>query len=91
MAVDDALLNGLQTFQDLVRAEQHETAAAIAQSKRKATDVTARWMGFDKNGMGLAEFEGKIYPCEVITTKCKKKFAQINLRRTKRGNYCDWQ
>jgi len=91
MAIDEALLNSLLNFQDLVRAEQHETSAAIEQTKRKATDVTAKWMGFDSQGRGLAEYEGQTYTCEVITTKCKKKFSDINLRRTKQGNYCDWQ
>jgi len=91
MAIDDSLLAGLQTFQDLVRSEQHENAAAAQQNKRKQADVTARWLGFDENGMGRAEYEGVIVTCHVISNKSKQKFAQINLRRTKLGNYCDWQ
>ena len=91
MAINDALLNGLQTFQDLVRSEQHEIAAAAAQNQRKQADVTARWLGYDKVGRGLAEYEGQVYTCEVISSTSKQKFAQINLRRTKRGNFCDWQ
>lgn len=91
MAIDDSLLSGLQSFQNLVRSEQHEMAAAMAQDQRKRADVTARWLGFDRGGRGIAEYEGQIYSCEVISSTSKQKFAQINLRRTKRGNYCDWQ
>jgi len=91
MSVESQLLVSLQNFQDLVRAEQHENAAAAQQNQRKQADVTARWLGYDKNGRGLAEYEGEVFTCEVISNTCKQKYAQINLRRTKRGNFCDWQ
>ena len=88
---EDALLSGLQTYQDLARAEQHQVAEAAAQDARKRSDVTARWLGYDTKGRGLAEYEGKVYSCEVISSKSKQKYARINLRRTINGNYCDWQ
>jgi len=89
--MDDSLLIGLQSFQDLLRLELHQNAQAEAQTQRKRADVTARWLGFDSQGRGTAEYEGKVYTCEVIGSKSKPKYAPINLRRTKAGNYCDWQ
>ena len=47
-----------------------------------ATDVTGRWLGNNAEGMGLVEYEGKIYVCTVISNTCKQKFAKVNLRRT---------
>lgn len=87
----DQLLAGLTEFQFLLRNEQITQAREDAKKKATETDVTGRWLGYDKNGMGKVEYDGRIYLCNVISNTCKQKYAKVNLRRTKTANYVDWQ
>ena len=87
----DQLLSGLLEFQFLLRNEYQAQAREAEKKKRVATDVTGRWLGYNAEGMGLVEYEGKIFVCTVISNTCKQKFAKVNLRRTKTANFVDWQ
>ncbi len=87
----DQMLAGLVTFQNLIRNEQTAAAKEELKKRKNQTDVTGRWLGFNTEGKGLVEFEGRIYVCVVISSKCKQKYAKVNLRRTRTANYVDWQ
>lgn len=87
----DRMLAGLVTFQSLLRDEQIASAKEEQKKRKNQTDVTGRWLGYNEDGLGLVEFESKIYVCVVISSKCKQKYAKVNLRRTRSANYVDWQ
>jgi len=86
-----SLEQGLMNFQSLVRSEQIASAQEAQRAKEKRVDVTGRWMGFnDKKGVGLVEYDGKIYECEVLGSTCRQKFSKVNLRRTDTTNFVSW-
>lgn len=85
------LMQELLVFQDLARVDAVTGEIERWRDDRKRTDVTARWKGYNKDGMGLAEYNGRIYEGKVIASKCKQKDAIVNLRRTRLMNFIDWQ
>ncbi len=89
--IDGGLLGALKLTQDLARFEMHENAKEASINERKRIDVTGVWLGFDVDGMGLVRYDGKVYKCEVLAYTCRQKFAKVNLRRTRLGNFVDWQ
>jgi len=85
------LLGTLLTFQELARSEDIASAKEAALDERKRTDVTGRWWGYLPDGRGLVMYNGQMYEVEVLANTCKPKYAPVNLRRTRQGNFADWQ
>lgn len=88
---DDKLLSDLVEFQYLLRNEQAALAKEETKKRKKQTDVTGIWLGYDDKGQGLVEHDGRIYVCQVLSSTCRQKYAKVNLRRTRYANYVDWQ
>ena len=89
--IDGDLLGGLLTFQELARIEEVATAKEAALDERKRTDVTGRWWGYTPSGSGLVLYAGEFYEVELLSNTCRPKYSQVNLRRTRQGNFADWQ
>jgi hypothetical protein len=89
--MSEELLPLLNDFQAASRREALDQKLTQDLSDRRRTDVTGRWLGFDSEGFGRVEYRGTIYQCILLSNKCKQKFARVNLRRTPRGNFVDWQ
>ena len=85
------LMQELLVFQDLARVETVTAEMERWRDDRKRTDVTARWKGYNKNGDGMVEYNGRIYEGKVISSKVKQRDGLVNLRRTKLMNFIDWQ
>lgn len=91
MAIGDSPIEeALMNFQSLVRSEQIENAKEAARAREKRVDVTGVWLGFSAKGLGLVEYDGKIYECVVLGSVCKQKYAKVNLRRTDTKNFASW-
>ena len=75
----------------LVRDQFIQTKQIEEETARKRTDVTGRWMGYSADGYGLVEYRGEIFKAKILANTCRQKYALVNLRRTARGNYVDWQ
>ncbi len=84
--IEDALMQ----FQSLVRTEQIENAREAQRAREKRVDVTGVWLGFSAKGLGLVEYDGKVYECEVLGSTCKQKYAKVTLRRTDTKNFASW-
>lgn len=87
----DELLRLLSDFQAASRQEALDQKLTEDLKEKRRTDVTGRWLGFDAEGYGRVEYLGKEYKCTLLSNKCKQKHALVNLRRTPRGNFVDWQ
>lgn len=85
------LLQLLNDFQTSARVDALDQVLADDLVERRRTDVTGRWLGFDADGYGLVEYRGETYKCTLLSNKCKQKYASVNLRRTPKGNFVDWQ
>lgn len=85
------LLGDLQNFQSMVRSELLGTISKEEDQKASRTDVTGRWMGYSEDGYGLVEYLGDVYKCVLLSSTCRPKHSLVNLRRTARGNFADWQ
>ena len=85
------LMQELLVFQDLARVDAVTAEVERWRDDRRRTDVTARWKGYNDRGMGLAEYNGRIYEGKVLANKCKQKDGIVNLRRTRLMNFIDWQ
>lgn len=89
--VEGDLLGALLSFQALARTEELAGAKEAALDERKRTDVTGRWWGYTPEGSGLVMYQGQLYEVEVLSNTCRPKYAPVNLRRTRQGNFADWQ
>lgn len=85
------LLGALLNFQELVRTEEVVNAKEAALDERKRTDVTGRWWGYTADGSGLVLYNGQLYEAELLSNTCRPKYSPVNLRRTRQGNFVDWQ
>lgn len=85
------LQGDLLLLQGMARAEVVAAVAEEQKSRREASDVTGRWLGYSDSGQGLVEYDGKVYEATLLSSSCRQKFALCNLRRTRRGNFVDWQ
>lgn len=81
----------LNAFQEMARTESVDRSLLDDLDERRRTDVTGRWKGFDSEGYGMVEYNGKIYSAVILSNTCKQKNALVNLRRTSVGNFADWQ
>ena len=88
---DDNFLGALLTTQEVERQSNIDNEYQRQLQERRRSDVTGRWKGFTDDGYGKVEYRGKTYICVVLAATCKQKNAQVNMRRTKRGNFVDWQ
>lgn len=86
MALQDELL----VFQDAARTAEISNTLEKWRDDRKRTDVTGRWKGWAKNGMGKVEYRGTIYQCNVLARTCVQMDAKVNMRRTDTGNWAIW-
>lgn len=86
MALQDELL----VFQDAQRMQEVSNTMEKWRDDRKRTDVTGRWKGWAKNGLGKVEYRGKIFFCTVLSAKTIPADTPVNLRRTETGNWAIW-
>lgn len=88
---EDNLLALLTDFQQASRISELDSRLAEELKEKRRADVTGRWKGYDSQGYGLVEYQGEIYKCVILSNKCKQRDGLVNLRRTPRGNFADWQ
>ena len=88
---EDNLLGLLNDFQQAARIDNLDRRLANDLEERRRSDVTGRWKGFDSEGYGRVEYLGEEYKCVILSNKCKQRDGLVNLRRTPRGNFVDWQ
>lgn len=90
MTEADELLLELQLNSKLAREDMLLNLRDKITREKDMVDVTGYWRGYNDQGLGLVEYRGRTYVCNVLARKVKQFGAKVNLRRTVTGNYVNW-
>ena len=90
MALDERLAEEADALARTIRGEHLSTIREEQLKEGRMVDVVGYWQGFNSDGDGLVEYQGRTYVCKVLARRCKQVGAPVNLRRTRLRNFVNW-